>query len=172
MKRKLSLVLAAVMVAGSLAACGGSSQPAATTAAPAATEAAPAATEAAAPAATEAAAETEAAAPAAGGFKDTIKFARPADPADLDPTIGDDTYSTRMYHSIIPGLVQVDANGEIVPDLAESWEVSEDGLTWTFHLRPGLKFADGSDVTIEDWQFSRADRKRRGRQRDCYHHDR
>ncbi|MBQ9421663.1 MAG: ABC transporter substrate-binding protein [Lachnospiraceae bacterium] len=154
MKRKLSLVLAAVMVAGSLAACGGSSQPAATTAAPAATEATAAETEAAAAETEAAAAETEAAAPEAGGFKDTIKFARPADPADLDPTIGDDTYSTRMYHSIIPGLVQVDANGEIVPDLAESWEVSEDGLTWTFHLRPGLKFADGSDVTIEDWQFS------------------
>ena len=155
MKRRLSLVLAAAMVAASLAACGGSSSSTATTAAPAApaeTQAAAAETEA--PAATEAAAaETEAPA-AEGGFADTIVFARPADPADMDPTIGDDTYSTRMYHSIIPGLVQVDKDGQIIPDLAESWEVSDDGLTWTFHLHPGLKFADGSDVSIEDWQFT------------------
>ncbi len=154
MKRKLSLVLAAVMVVGSLAACGGSSQPAATTAAPApaATEAA-AQTEAAAPAETEAA-ETEAAAPEAGGFKDTIVIARAEDPMDLDPTIGDDTASSRMYHTIVPGLVQVDKDGQIAPDLAESWEVSDDGLVWTFHLHPGLKFSDGTDVTIEDWQFT------------------
>ena len=156
MKKRFSLILAAVMTACALAACGSGSQPAATTAAPAATEAAPAATEAAAPAATEAAkpAETEAPAPAEAALKDTIVYGRNADPLDLDPTVGDDTNSTRMYHSLVPGLVQVDVNGEIQPDLAESWEVSENGLTWTFHLRPGLKFADGSDVTIEDWQFS------------------
>ena len=83
-----------------------------------------------------------------------LVIARPRDPADMDPTSGNDYESTRMYHSIIEGLVSVDENGEIVPCLAETWDTSEDGLTWTFHLTPGLKFSDGSDVTIDDWKFT------------------
>ncbi len=87
-------------------------------------------------------------------YKDTLVFARPEAPGVFDPVLGDDTATTRLYHSIIPGLVQVSEQGEIVPDLAESWETSEDGLEWTFHLRPGLRFSDGSPVTADDWAFT------------------
>ena len=88
-------------------------------------------------------------------YKDTLVFARPEAPGVFDPVLGDDTATTRLYHSIIPGLVQVSEQGEIVPDLAESWETSEDGLEWTFHLRPGLRFSDGSPVTADDWAFKK-----------------
>ncbi len=87
-------------------------------------------------------------------YRDTFVFGRPEAPAVFDPVLAEDTATTRLFHSLIPGLVQVDAEGKIVPDLATSWEKSADDRTWTFHLRPGLRFADGSDVTIEDWKFT------------------
>ena len=99
---------------------------------------------------TESAEETE----DTPGYKDTLVIVRPDAPETLDPVIVDDMAATRLYHSIIPGLVQVDADGKIVPDLAVSWEKSDDGLVWTFHLRKDLKFADGTPVTVEDWRFT------------------
>jgi peptide/nickel transport system substrate-binding protein len=60
-----------------------------------------------------------------------------------------DIFADEMLYS---GLVRNDPNGsaKVVPGLAEKWEVSPDGKTYTFHLRPGLKFSDGSPVTSED----------------------
>ena len=87
-------------------------------------------------------------------YRDTFVFGRPEAPAVFDPVLAEDTATTRLFHSLIPGLVQVDAEGKIVPDLAEFWEKSADDRTWTFHLRPGLRFADGSEVTVDDWKFS------------------
>lgn len=59
--------------------------------------------------------------------------------------------STTMYaHNLIyEGLVAVDSNYQFVPGLADSWEVSKDGLTWTFKLRRGIKFHDGADFTAD-----------------------
>ena len=51
-------------------------------------------------------------------------------------------------------LLAVDQNGQLAPGQAESWETSEDGLTWTFHLRDGLKWSDGSDLTANDFVYS------------------
>ena len=57
-------------------------------------------------------------------------------------------------------LVRLDINdtSKVVGDLAESWTVSDDGLTYTFKLKPGLKFASGNPITAEDvaWSFERA----------------
>ena len=51
-------------------------------------------------------------------------------------------------------LLGMDEDLNVVPALAESWEESEDGMTWTFHLRDGLKWSDGSDLTAEDFVYS------------------
>lgn len=51
-------------------------------------------------------------------------------------------------------LLAVDEDGQLIPGQAESWEVSEDGLTWTFHLRDGLKWSDSSDLTAKDFEYS------------------
>ena len=45
-----------------------------------------------------------------------------------------------MYGNVYEGLVRIDRNGEIVPALAEAWETSDDGLTWTFTLKEGVTF--------------------------------
>ena len=59
-----------------------------------------------------------------------------------------DAYTTFMY--IYPFLVQYDENLEFVPEFAESWESSEDGLTWTFHTVPDAEWSDGEPLTAED----------------------
>ena len=51
-------------------------------------------------------------------------------------------------------LLAVDEDGQLIPGQAESYEVSEDGLTWTFHLREGLKWSDGSDLNANDFVYS------------------
>ncbi|MGO7726319.1 ABC transporter substrate-binding protein, partial [Rhizobium ruizarguesonis] len=55
-------------------------------------------------------------------------------------------------------LLDMDDTSKVNGDLAESWSVSDDGLTYTFKLKPGLKFASGNPVTAEDvsWSFERA----------------
>jgi peptide/nickel transport system substrate-binding protein len=55
---------------------------------------------------------------------------------------------------IFEGLLEYDRNGKPVPQLAESWSVSPDGLSVTFHLRPGVKWHDGTDFTSDDVKFS------------------
>ena len=57
------------------------------------------------------------------------------------------------------GLTRVDAEGKVQPGVAESWETSEDGLTWTFHLRQGVKWVDQNgnekgEVTAQDFLTS------------------
>lgn len=49
-------------------------------------------------------------------------------------------------------LVNLDKDFNVIPNSAESWEVSEDGLTWTFHIKPGLEWSDGTPLTAYDWE--------------------
>src|SRR5215470_19636786 len=60
-----------------------------------------------------------------------------------DHTSSDDAY--RLYN-VYDRLVDTDPNFNVVPELAESWSVSADGLTWSFKIRQGVKFHDGSDL--------------------------
>ena len=55
---------------------------------------------------------------------------------------------------VFTGLVELDANGNVVPYLAQSWTESADHLTYTFHLRPNLKFSDGTPLTSADVAYS------------------
>lgn len=74
-----------------------------------------------------------------------------ADPPGWDPTVSTSQEIPRvMYHNVFEGLVRFDESGEIVPALAETWTTSDDGLTWTFEVREGVSFHDGSPLTLDD----------------------
>ena len=76
-------------------------------------------------------------------------------PTHLDPRVGTDQSSARAFDLMLNGLVTKEPNGDLVPDLATSWEVLDDGLRYRFHLRPGVRFHDGSELTAADvvWTF-------------------
>lgn len=146
-KKVLALILTAAMVVG-LAACGGStSNDAASTTDGTTTEGTT--TEASdnqtGDETTEATAST--------GEKILSVQVGP-DPETIDPALNSAVDGGNMLLHSFECLLAVDENGQLVPGQAESWETSEDGLTWTFHLRDGLKWSDGSDLTANDFVYS------------------
>ncbi|PZU49732.1 ABC transporter substrate-binding protein [Microbacterium aurum] len=76
------------------------------------------------------------------------------EPDQLDPQKTSSYFSFEVLENVFDTLVEPDENLEMQPALAESWEVSDDQLTWTFHLRSGVTFHDGSDFTSEDVVYS------------------
>nr|WP_281272465.1 ABC transporter substrate-binding protein [Sinirhodobacter hankyongi] len=77
------------------------------------------------------------------------------DVATLDPAIGYDWQNWSMIKSIFDGLMDyVPGTTELRPGLAESYEISPDGKTYTFHLRKGVKFHNGREMTAEDVKYS------------------
>ncbi len=83
-------------------------------------------------------------APVYGG---TFVYADEDDIRTLDPAIGYDSTSWTAGHLVFNTLLDYDDDVRLVGSLAESWEISEDGLLWTFHLRPGVRFQDWTDAT-------------------------
>ncbi len=144
-KKVLALVLTAAMVVG-LAACGGStSNDAASTTDETTTESSDNQAAEDATDATEATAST--------GEKILSVQVGP-DPETIDPALNSAVDGGNMLLHSFECLLTVDENGQLAPGQAESWETSEDGLTWTFHLRDGLKWSDGSDLTANDFVYS------------------
>lgn len=84
----------------------------------------------------------------ADGYKDTLTVAAYGDQDTLDPQVN--VTNDKVLRLLYSGLLVVNNDGDIEGDLAETWEKSEDGLTWTFHLREGVKFASGKDFTSAD----------------------
>ena len=80
------------------------------------------------------------------------------DPPTLDPHLTTDATSATIIVEVFGGLMTIDANLDVVPDLAESWDVSDDGTVYTFRIRPDATFHDGKPVTAEDvrWSLERA----------------
>ena len=77
------------------------------------------------------------------------------EPPNLDPTGGAAAAIDEVvYANVFEGLTRFASDGSVIPGLAESWDISEDGLTYTFHLRDGVMFHDGSSFTAEDAVFS------------------
>ncbi|WP_047983523.1 glutathione ABC transporter substrate-binding protein [Ornithinibacillus californiensis] len=83
------------------------------------------------------------------GKKDTLIFAPNTDAVILDPQHMNDNTSEQVIRMIYNGLLRFNEDSEIVGDLAEDYQVSDDGLEWTFNLKEGVKFHDGSDFNAE-----------------------
>ena len=83
-----------------------------------------------------------------------IRFSLPASPSTMDPQMVTDAYSAAAIDPYTAELYRYNSEGEIVPDLAESYEMSEDGLNWTFHLADGIKWSNGDPITADDFVFS------------------
>ena len=80
------------------------------------------------------------------------------EPPHLDPTAGAaGAIDNVVYINIYEGLTEFASDGSVIPALAKSWDISADGLTYTFHLHDGVKFHDGSDMTASDvvWSLNR-----------------
>ncbi len=134
LKRALVLILTLALMA-SLAACGGSGKTGTTTTSSSGT-----------PAGTEQTSSAE---------EKQLVIARPEDSDNLDPVTQDGNVNIWLFGLTMESLVQASDDGTAIePCLADSWDISEDGLTYTFHLKPGVLFADGTPVTTEDWIWS------------------
>lgn len=79
---------------------------------------------------------------------------RGAQPTTLDPSVAGDSTSWTYLLQIWSGLVKLNDKLEIVPDLAERWDVSPDGRRYVFHLRPGIKFHSGRAVRPDDFKYA------------------
>ena len=75
-------------------------------------------------------------------------------PTTFDPAMVEDGPTIDVLQQVFEGLVQWSPDNKVVPCLATKWEVSKDGLTYTFHLRPNVKFQDGSPVSASDVLYS------------------
>ena len=134
--KNIAAVAMAGCMAASLAACGGSASSAAST-------------ETSTAASTEAATGEESTG-TASGF--TVQLG--SNPETLDPALNSAIDGANTLITVFEPLLLIDENNEVIPGQAESYTVSDDGLTWTFTMRDGLKWSDGSDLTAKDFEYS------------------
>ncbi|MCR5072269.1 MAG: peptide ABC transporter substrate-binding protein, partial [Clostridiales bacterium] len=85
---------------------------------------------------------------------DTIRINLSSEPDYLDPALNSSVDGACLAANSFSGLYTYDASGAPVPACAESYVVSEDGLTYTVTLKSGLKWSDGSDLTAADFEYS------------------
>ena len=86
-------------------------------------------------------------------YGDTFIVGTPAEPSILIPMLASDSASHDVSGLIFNGLVKYDTDLSVIGDLAESWDISKDGLVITFHLRKGVKWSDGVEFTADDVMF-------------------
>lgn len=135
MKKKIAFVLATAMAASlALSACGSSNAPAAS--------------------GSGNSAESVTAQDTSTGDSNTVDVQIGPSPETIDPALNSAVDGANMIIHAFEGLLKFDKDNNIVAGLAESWEESDDGLTWTFHLRKNLKWSDGSPLTAKDFVYS------------------
>jgi peptide/nickel transport system substrate-binding protein len=84
----------------------------------------------------------------------TLNVALSSDAPRLDPGFSSSVYDRYVFQSIFDKLADIDSNGDVVPMLAKKWDVSDDGLTYTFYLQEGVKFHDGTDFDADAVKFN------------------
>lgn len=89
-----------------------------------------------------------------GPRRDTIVFATPIDPLTLDPTDSSTSEADALVLQLYEGLLAFDQDMHIVGGLADRWGVATDRITWTFHLREGVRFHDGTSLDASAVKFS------------------
>ncbi|MFL5804402.1 MAG: ABC transporter substrate-binding protein [Roseiflexaceae bacterium] len=94
--------------------------------------------------------------PAASGAKGnaTITISLNADPPSLDPAFSSALVDRQVHNSLYDKLLDLDKDGKFVPMLATEWKASDDGLAYTFTLREGIKFHDGTNLDAEAVKFN------------------
>lgn len=90
----------------------------------------------------------------ASGEKKILRTNNNAEPGTLDPGLATGTHDSWIMGHAFEGLMRYNDKGELEPAAAESYEVSEDGLTYTFKLREGLKWSNGDPLTAKDFEFA------------------
>ncbi|MGB9593966.1 MAG: ABC transporter substrate-binding protein, partial [Anaerolineae bacterium] len=75
-------------------------------------------------------------------------------PTTLDPAMVEDSASAEYVDKIYSGLVGLDADLNVVPEIAERWDISADGTVYTFHLRDNVYFHNGRKATAQDFKYS------------------
>lgn len=83
-----------------------------------------------------------------------LNLSTTADIPSMDISKSTDQQSFQVMNTTMEGLIRVDEKGKAQPGVAEKWEVSEDGLTWTFHLRKNSIWSDKTPVTAKDFEYS------------------
>ncbi len=92
---------------------------------------------------------------AAAAAQSDLTVALQLEPPHLDPTsAAAGAIDSVLYSNVFEGLTRFASDGSIIPGLAKSWEISEDGTSYTFHLNAGVTFHDGSSMDAEDVKFS------------------
>ena len=137
MKKTWSLLLATAMVAGMLTGCGGQKSNGGSEAA-----------------ATEPVAVEEPTTDENTSYKKEIRIGTLADLTVKNRYAGTATVTTQTCNSTFNGLVSMGTDGEAAPELATEWSSNDDSSEWTFKLREGVKFHDGSDFTADDVKFT------------------
>ena len=91
---------------------------------------------------------------AAGGSTDNVlRIGNGAEPQTLDPHRAEGVPESNILRDLFEGLVGEAPDGSLVPGAAQSWTVSDDGLTYTFSLRPGARWSNGEAVTASDFEY-------------------
>ena len=88
-----------------------------------------------------------------GGDK-ILRTNNQSEPGSLDPALAQGTHESWVLDHTFEGLMKIDPDGQIVEGMAESYEISDDDLTYTFTLRDDIKWSNGDPVTAEDFEFS------------------
>lgn len=89
-----------------------------------------------------------------GGTDNILRYPLLARPTTFDPAMVRDGTTIDLLQNLCEGLVQWTTDNKLAPDIAKSWDISKDGLTYTFHLRDDVKFQDGNPVTADDFYYT------------------